>query len=83
MPGAGQVADARTAATQIVAAATALALTGFPAERELNEWFAAEERRRHADMQRVVPVFPSRSHFAGVIVPRAANAGRPRSDRAS
>ena len=57
--GPGQVADAEAGAAEVVTAALALAPPGFPAERQLVEPLAAEERGAHADVAGVIPVFPA------------------------
>ena len=66
-PGTSEVADAEARPAQVVTAASALAFSGLPAKCKLLERLAAEERRRHADMPRIVPVLPFPGHLSGTV----------------
>ncbi len=57
----------KPALAKVVAAAPALALSGFPAKGQPFERLAPEERRRHADVARIIPVLPFAGHLSGAV----------------
>ena len=77
MPGAGrrQVSDAVAVASEVVAAAAALALAGLPAEPQRREPIAAEEDRGHPDVPGIIPVLPAPGHLAGAVGRQGREAG--------
>src|SRR5271165_5570974 len=72
-----QVADAEPGRAEVVAAATAFALPGLPAECQIREALAAEHRRSHADVAWVIAVLPFPGHFSGTIRAECGEAAHP------
>jgi hypothetical protein len=62
-----EITDAEAGLAEVVAAASALALSGLPAESQPLETFAAEEGRRHAHVAGVIPVLPLPGHLSGTV----------------
>ncbi len=76
--GSREIADPESVAAEVIAAAPTFAFPGLPSEIHRGQPIAAEQRRGHPDMGRIIPVPRAAGHLAGAIGSHGREAGPPR-----